>query len=210
MRPYRDPATFIARNMPLVAASPGVRIHMANPSSGLNRLLGDAAPAPYWAFAWAGGLALTRYMADHPSCVAGLRVLDFGAGSGLVGIAAAKAGAYAVTAAETDPVGVVAIGLNAAANAVRIDVVADDITRGPVPKVDVVLAGDVFYDAALAGAVSGFFDRCVAQGVRVLVGDPGRAHLPLVRLRELARYPVADFGEGAGAAGSSARVLAFA
>jgi len=209
MRPRRDPATFIARNMPLVAVAPGIRIHMANPSSGLNRLLGDDAPAPYWAFAWAGGLALLRYIADHSASVGGLRVLDFGAGSGLVGIAAAKAGAH-VTAAETDPIGAVAIGLNAAANGVRIDVVAHDITRGPVPEVDVILAGDVFYDAALAVAVAGFFDRCVAQGVRVLVGDPGRAHLPLARLRELARYTIADFGDSAGDSGSSARVLAFA
>jgi len=207
-----DPADHIRRNMPLIAlpSCPHVRIHTANAGSGLNRLLGDDAAAPYWAFAWAGGLALARYISDHPECVAGLRVLDFGAGSGLVGIAAARAGAYAVTAAETDPMGAVAIALNAAANGVRIDRVARDMTAGPVPEVDVVLAGDVFYDAALARTVTGFFDRCAAQGIRILVGDPGRVHLPLARLTECARYPVADFGRSAGAAGSVACVHMFA
>lgn len=197
-----DPVEFIKANMRLgpVPTLPEIRLYTAHPGSGLRRLLeGDAnAPEPqppYWAYVWAGGAVLARHVLDHPSIVAGRRVLDLGAGSGLVGIAAAKAGAREVTAAEIDRNGVAAIGLNAAANGTAIAVVGDDMTAGPPPVMDLILAGDVFYGQDVALRVIPFLDRCLAAGIAVLVGDPGRAYLPRSRLRLLAEYQVPDFGE---------------
>ncbi|KAA3450245.1 methyltransferase [Mesorhizobium sp. SARCC-RB16n] len=189
-----------------VPALPEIQLYTAHPGSGLRRLVDpeddgatdDEAPdpqPPYWAYAWAGGAVLARYVLDHPKIVAGRRVLDLGAGSGLVGIAAAKAGASTVIAAEIDRNGVAAIGLNAAANGVAITVVGDDITTGPPPAVHLVLAGDVFYGQEVTLVVLPFLDRCLAAGIEVLVGDPGRAYLPRSRLRLLAEYKVPDFGE---------------
>ncbi|TGQ96195.1 methyltransferase, partial [Mesorhizobium sp. M1C.F.Ca.ET.204.01.1.1] len=114
---------------------------------------------------------------DHPEIVTGRRVLDLGAGSGLVAIAAAKAGAAEVIAAEIDRNGIVALGLNAAANGVAITVIGEDVTAGPPPAVDLVLAGDVFYGHEVARRVIPFFDRCLAAGIEVLVGDPRRTDL---------------------------------
>ena len=122
-------------------------------------------------------------------------MLDLGAGSGLVAIAAVKAGARHVIAAEIDPFAVAAIRLNAATNGVGLGVIKRDITVGPPPDVDVVLAGDVFYDPAVSTRMLPFLDRCLAAGIDVLVGDPGRRDRPAERLRELAAYPVGDFGE---------------
>lgn len=203
-----DAAEFIKANMHLVPvpALPEIRLYTAHPGSGLRRLVepeddagADAdAPEPqppYWAYAWAGGAVLARYILDHPMSVAGRSVLDLGAGSGLVGIAAAKAGACEVVAAEIDRNGIAALGLNAAANGVAITVVDGDITGGPPPLVDLVLAGDVFYGQDVAARVMPFLDRCLAAGVEILVGDPGRAYLPRSRLRLLAEYKVPDFGE---------------
>jgi len=203
-----DAAEFIKANMRLVPvpALPEIRLYTAHPGSGLRRLVepeDDAgadvdAPEPqppYWAYAWAGGAVLARYILDHPMSVAGRRVLDLGAGSGLVGIAAAKAGACEVVAAEIDRNGIAALGLNAAANGVAITVVDGDITGGPPPLVDLVLAGDVFYGQDVAARIMPFLDRCLAVGVEILVGDPGRAYLPRSRLRLLAEYKVPDFGE---------------
>ena len=197
MRPARpDPAHFIRANLPLTEAPsrPDIRLHLATPSSGLSRLVGGEPLSPYWAFCWGGGLAIARHLLDHPDCVRGKRVLDFGSGSGLVAIAAAKAGARAVIAAEIDPLGTAAISLNADANDVVLEIVQIDLIDAALPDVDVVLAGDTFYDAALGARAADFLDRCLRAGIEVLVGDPGRAHLPLPRLRELARYPVGDFG----------------
>ena len=207
-RPHLDPVAFIKANMRLVPvpALPEIRVYTAHPGSGLRRLVdpeddADAddgtpePPPPYWAYAWAGGAVLARYILDHPMSVAGRRVLDLGAGSGIVGIAAAKAGAREVIAAEIDHNGVAAIGLNAAANGVAITVVDGDITKGSPPAVDLVLAGDVFYGEEVAERVMPFLDRCLAAGIEVLVGDPGRTYLPRSRLRLLAEYKVPDFGE---------------
>lgn len=207
-RPRLDAAEFIKANMRLVPvpALPEIRLYTAHPGSGLRRLVepegddeaGVDAPEPqppYWAYAWAGGAVLARYILDHPMSVAGRRVLDLGAGSGLVGIAAAKAGACEVVAAEIDRNGIAALGLNAAANGVAITVVDGDITGGSPPFVDLVLAGDVFYGQDVAARVMPFLDRCLAAGVEILVGDPGRAYLPRSRLRLLAEYKVPDFGE---------------
>jgi predicted nicotinamide N-methyase len=146
---------------------------------------------------------------DRPDTVAARRVLDLGSGSGLVAIAACKAGAMEVVAAEIDPFGLAAIGLNAAANGVNIRVVAGDITGEPAPAVDIVVVGDLFYEPALAVRVTTFLDRCRAVGVAVLVGDPGRKYLPTARLKLIAEYPTADVGEVESAAVRLARVFSY-
>jgi predicted nicotinamide N-methyase len=201
-----DPAAFIRANLPLVPvpAIPEIRLHKAQPTSGLWRL-GYSDP-PYWAHYWGGGLALARYILDRPDCVAGRRVLDLGAGSGLVGIAAALAGAAAVTAVEIDRHAIAALGLNLQANGVMAVIVHADILDGPAPDPDLILVGDLFYDAALATRVTAFLDRCLAVGIEALIGDPYRAFLPRERLRLLADYPVAETGNAAKPAG----VFAFA
>lgn len=205
-RPRLDPAAFIKANMRLVRvpALPEIQLYTAHPGSGLRRLVDPEDDAdddlsepqpPYWAYTWAGGAVLARHILDHPTTVTGRRVLDLGAGSGIVGIAAAKAGAREVIAAETDRNGVAALALNAAANGTAIAVIGHDITTGPPPAVDLVLAGDVFYGQDVALRVMPFLDRCLAAGIEVLVGDPGRTCLPRSRLRLLAEYKVPDFGE---------------
>jgi predicted nicotinamide N-methyase len=149
---------------------------------------------PYWAFAWAGGLALARHLIDHPALVAGCRVLDFAAGSGLAAIAAAKCGAAQVTASDIDPLAVVAISFNAEANGVAIpasitDLLAADSAFDPT-TLDVVLVGDVFYERDLAARAFAFLERCRAAGCLVLIGDPGRADLPVDRLRKVSGQAV--------------------
>ncbi|MFD2056748.1 class I SAM-dependent methyltransferase [Mesorhizobium calcicola] len=211
-----DPAEFIRANMRIVPVPslPEIMLYTPHPASGLRRLTDprqsadadddtveadeDEPQPPYWAYAWAGGAVLARYILDHPQTVAGRRVLDLGAGSGLVGIAAAKAGASAVIAAEIDRNGVAALGLNAAANGVTMTVMARDITDGPPPAVDVVTVGDVFYGQDVADRVMPFLERCLGTGIEVLVGDPGRAYLPRSRLQLLAEYKVPDFGHAKG------------
>ncbi len=135
------------------------------------------AALPFWAFAWAGGRGLARYVLDRPELVRGRRVLDFAAGSGLVGIAAAMAGAASVDAAETDPYAAAAIGLNAAENGVSITVSPRDIV-GSAVAADLVLCGDIFYDRAMTAAVLPWLRRLAFEGVEVIVGDPGRSYRP--------------------------------
>jgi predicted nicotinamide N-methyase len=147
-------------------------------------------PPPFWAFPWAGGQALARYVLDQPSAVRGRAVLDFAAGSGLVGIAAARAGAAAVRASETDPLAIAAIKLNAGVNRVRLDAALGDLLDSPPPAVELLLAGDVFYERALAGRLLPWLARARAAGTEVLVGDPGRAYLPRDRCTEVAAYEV--------------------
>ncbi len=193
---------FIAANLPLspVPDIPEIRLHKAGPQSGLRRLAARDPQfgSPYWAHYWGGGLVLARYLLDRPESVTGRRVLDLGAGSGIVSIAAAKSGAAEVWAADVDPYAMVAIELNGAANHVSIQPVAADLTKGEPPDVDVVCIGDLFYEAALAESVIAFLDRCLEQAMTVLIGDPWRAHLPTSRLRLLAEYTVTDFGENVG------------
>lgn len=145
---------------------------------------------PFWAFAWAGGQALARYVLDHPDLVAGRRVLDLAAGGGVVAIAAAKAGAAAVTAVEIDPTALAALAINAAANEVRVDARLGDVLDGPPPDADVVTAGDVFYSREMAERMLAFLARAADRGALVMVGDPGRAYLPRERLTPLATYAV--------------------
>lgn len=198
----REPARFISQNTRIEAVPglAGIRMHAAHEATGLWRIAAAGSddadpPPPYWAFPWAGGLALARYLLDTPEAVAGRAVLDLGAGSGLVGIAAMKAGARSVLAADTDPYAVAALGLNAAANGVALTVSGADLTAGPPPAVDLVLVGDLFYEEALARRVTAFLERCRAAEKDVLIGDPGRAYLPRERLRKLAEYAVPDVGD---------------
>jgi len=186
-------AAFIQARLPVtpVPGLPELCLHKADPASGVGRL-GDA--APYWAYWWAGGLALARHLLAYPDLVVGRRVFDLGAGSGLVGIAAARAGAAHVTASEIDVHAQTAIALNAARNRVTIAAIVGDCTAGPAPDADLLLVGDVFYAPDVAARVTGFLDRCVASGVEVLVGDPWRAPLPVERMALLASYEVAEIG----------------
>ena len=150
-------------------------------------------PPPYWAFAWAGGQALARYVLDNASDVAGKRVLDLASGSGLVAIAAAKAGAAPVVAADIDGFAEAAISLNGEANGVYVDVVVHDLldsAASATPRYDVILVGDLFYERDTAARAVVFLDRHAAAGARVLIGDPGRTYLPKERLTRLAEYSV--------------------
>ena len=151
---------------------------------------------PFWAAAWPGGQALARYVLDHPEAVAGRRVLDLGAGSGLVAIAALQAGASGVLASDVDPFSHTAIGLNAELNGVSgIEVVGDVLGEDP-PAVDVVLAGDVCYDREMTGRVLPFLGAAWLGGATVLLGDPGRAYVPREGLLEQAAYDVPDADGG--------------
>ncbi|WFE52778.1 50S ribosomal protein L11 methyltransferase [Micromonospora sp. WMMD1155] len=173
---------------------PEVRLHLAEDAivwwARMEATAGHALPAPYWASAWAGGQALARHLLDHPELAAGRRVLDLAAGSGLVAIAAALAGATQVIANDIDPYAVAAVTLNARANQVAVDAVGDDLLDRVDAEADLVVAGDVFYDRAMADRVLPFLERIAATGADVLVGDPGREHLPADRLTVLADYPV--------------------
>jgi predicted nicotinamide N-methyase len=150
-------------------------------------------PPPYWAFAWAGGQALARYVLDHADIVRGRRVLDLASGSGLVAIAAALAGAAPVVAADIDPYAAAAIAINAPANGVYVDALTQDPLDGPAPirpRYDVILAGDFFYERETAERALAFLDRQAAVGASVLIGDPGRAYLPRARLTRCQEYAV--------------------
>lgn len=188
----------IRSNFPVasVPSLPEIVLHTAGPKSGLWRLaeLDRDFATPYWAFHWGGGLALARHILNCPEIVAGRTVLDLGAGSGVVGIAAAMAGAKRVIAADIDRWAIAAIGLNSASNGVAIATILGDLTTGSAPDVDVIMAGDLFYAEDLARRVTTFLDRCLGSNIDILVGDPGRSSLPRSRLQPLAVYPGPDFG----------------
>jgi len=172
---------------------PEVRLYLAQDTTvWWARMEADAGAvltAPFWATAWPGGQALARYVLDRPMTVAGKRVLDVASGSGLVAIAVRLAGAAAVTANDIDPYALAAITLNATANAVVVSACPRDLLDGDGDDADVVLAGDVFYNDALAQRMWPFLQRAAARGARVLIGDPGRRHLPRERLTIAASYP---------------------
>lgn len=194
-----DPTAFITANLRLepVPSLPAILLYTAHPGSRLSRLVdpeNDAPPAPYWAYQWAGGLALAHHFTAHPGEVQGQRLLDLGAGSGLVGIAAARAGAT-VSAAEIDPNGRAAIALNAAANGVSITLIDLDLEDEPPPDIDLIAAGDVFYNVEVGKLMLPFLRRCRGAGIAVLIGDPDRRDLPLDQLDLVASYAVSDVGD---------------
>jgi predicted nicotinamide N-methyase len=166
---------------------PEIELHLVDDIVSLWRVTGEDAPPPFWAVAWLGGQALARYVLDHPGEVRGRRVLDLGSGSGLVAIAARLAGASGVLAADIDPFCATAIARNAAANEVSVEVTLDDLLSHDPPEVDVVLAGDVWYEQELAARVTTWLARSTA---RVLLGDPGRTYLPRDGWTELSAYDV--------------------
>ncbi|PZU86468.1 MAG: nicotinamide N-methylase [Shinella sp.] len=191
-----DPESFILANTSLMAPPhvPEIRLRLASEVHDLwlkteDDLKEIGLPPPFWAFAWAGGQGLARYILDHPETVAGKSVVDFASGSGLVAIAAAFAGAKSVLAVDIDPWARTAVRLNAAANGVSVDFSGDDFI-GQSLDVDLLLAGDVFYDRDFAAALVEWFTRLSAGGVTVLVGDPGRSYRPTERLEPLATYEV--------------------
>jgi predicted nicotinamide N-methyase len=181
-----------------VTLVPEIRLHQASEPIGVWQRTELAAgrtglDPPFWAFAWAGGQALARYLLDHPEAVKGRNVIDIASGSGLVAIAAAKAGAAAVTAYDIDPLAVAAIAVNGGANGVAVPAVCADVldTDDPAsPDIDVILVADAFYERDLADRVMRFLERGHARGADVLAGDFGRAYLPRDRLRALAAYDV--------------------
>ena len=172
-----------------------IRLHLADEVLPLWHAVQHAtddpdAALPYWAFAWGGGLAIARYLRDRPEAVAGRRVLDFASGSGLCAVAALKAGAASATGVDIDPFSAAAISLNARANGVRAAVIQRDILDEELPDVDVILAGDVCYEAGLADRAVTWLERARATGIDVLLGDPGRRYLPTDALVQLAEYEV--------------------
>jgi predicted nicotinamide N-methyase len=189
-------AAFVLANTVRSAAPlvPEVRLRLASEVVPLWELTEEemgaiGLPPPFWAFAWAGGQALARYVLDHPGEVRGRRVLDLGCGCGLVAIAARVAGAAAVTANDVDPFALAAAAINAEENGVEVEVSGDDLIGGDAGW-DVVLVGDAFYDRALAGRLEHWLGRLATRGATVLIGDPGRAYLPRERMRQLAAYDV--------------------
>jgi predicted nicotinamide N-methyase len=165
--------------------------------------------SPYWAFPWAGGQALARHVLDHPALVLRRRVLDFACGSGLVAIAAARAGAAEVSAMDVDPFCCAAVTLNAELNGVAIAFREESPLDLPLPDADVVLAGDVFYERALAAGAASWFAALAARGTLVLAGDAGRTYAPRTGFVELASYAVPTTVEIEDAPIRMARVLRF-
>jgi predicted nicotinamide N-methyase len=195
-----DRKAFIRANTRLkpVPHVPEISLHVADESLPIwekteEQLGAIGLPPPYWAFAWAGGQALARYVLDNASAVGGKRVLDLAAGSGLVAIAAAKAGAAPVTAIDIDAFSEAAVALNGEANDVYVDVTILDVLDHPAPaepRHDVILVGDLFYERDTAARALAFLQRHAAVGTRVLIGDPGRTYLPKERFTRLAEYSV--------------------
>jgi predicted nicotinamide N-methyase len=174
--------------------TPEIRLHLATEITPIwqaseAELAGAEVPPPFWAFAWAGGQALARHILDHPDLVAGKRVLDFGAGSGLVAIAAALSSARTVRAAEIDAIACAAIARNARLNNAEITILDEDVI-GLDPAADIVLVGDMCYEKPLAERLVRWLRREAAKGVLVLLGDPGRTYRPAEGLEALAHYDV--------------------
>jgi predicted nicotinamide N-methyase len=191
-----DPAAFIRENTVVEAAPlvPEIKLHLVHEitpvweatEKEMNEV--DLAP-PYWAFAWAGGQALARYVIDNPEIVAGKSVLDFGAGGGIVGIAAHMSGAARVLAADIDPFAAAAVTLNAEFNGVAIEISTCDLIDAE-PAWDVILAGDICYEGPVAARMEAWFRRLAGSGVRVYIGDPGRTYLPKEGLEKITAYAV--------------------
>jgi predicted nicotinamide N-methyase len=193
-----DKDAFIRANTRLrpVPLTPEISLYVADEAVPLwhktEEEIGEAGlPPPFWAFAWAGGQALARHILDHPDLVRGKAILDLASGSGLVGIAAMKAGAATVTIADIDAFACAAARINAEANGVDLSVTQDDLLSSTDPRCwDVVLAGDIFYERDTAQRAFDFLSGHAAKGATVLIGDPGRSYLPRDKLRRIADYSV--------------------
>jgi predicted nicotinamide N-methyase len=197
-REQSDFARFIAANTKLLAPPhvPEIRLHLAEESLPIwqktEEELGQMnVPPPFWAFAWAGGQALARYLLDHPDEVAGKTVLDLGTGSGLTAIAAKKAGARSVLAADIDPLALASVRLNALANGVAVATTNENLLDRPPAEFGVLLVGDLFYERDLACRVLDYLAAAGRGGARVLVGDPMRSYFPVDRFDRVADYEVA-------------------
>lgn len=199
------PAEFIRQNTGFSVPPhvPEIRLHLADDAHDLWHKTEDELEAiglqpPFWAFAWAGGQGLSRYILDHPELVAGKHVLDFATGSGIVAIAAKLAGAQNVVASDIDPFCEASVELNSKLNNVELCFALDDLIGNEIPHADIILAGDVFYDREMASQVLPWFHTLIARGKTVLIGDPGRSYLP-AGLKPLATYnvPVARILEDA-------------
>jgi predicted nicotinamide N-methyase len=175
---------------------PEIALHLADEITPIWKLTEEALqeiglPPPFWAFAWAGGQALARYVIDTPQVVAGRRVIDFASGSGLVGIAASLAGAKDVLCADIDAYCAGALALNGPANGVACDFTAEDLLDAAAPAwAEVILAGDICYEKPLAEKVLAWLAAARAAGATVLIGDPGRSYFPRTGLVKLAEYQV--------------------
>ena len=192
-----DPAAFILANTRLQAVphTPEISLWLADEITPIWRMteeeLGEVGlPPPFWAFAWSGGQGLARWLLDNPHEVAGKRVLDFATGSGLVGVAAMKAGAAGVRCNDIDPFCSAAVALNAKANDVSLDFTDADLLNSPPPAVDVICAGDVCYEKPMTERVLAWLALARAAGARVLIGDPHRTYFPKEGLDFLAEYQV--------------------
>lgn len=192
-----DRHDFIVGNTMLmpVPLVPEIALHIAHEAVPLwqktEEELGEIGlPPPFWAFAWAGGQALARYILDNPETVYRKKVLDLAAGSGLVGIAAMKAGATNVIAADIDRFALAAVSINAAANQVDIMACCEDLLNASPPDVDGILVGDLFYEKSVAERLMNWLETAASQGIDVLIGDPGRSYLPRDRLVSCASYDV--------------------
>jgi predicted nicotinamide N-methyase len=192
-----DAEAFVRGNTAISAPPlvPEIRLHLATEVTPIwqateESLARFGTPPPFWAFAWAGGQALARYVLDHPETVAGREVLDICSGSGIVAIAAAKAGAALIVAADIDPFAAASIALNATLNGVDVEIETRDMLDRTVMGWGVVLAGDVCYEVPMASRAIGLLRRIAARGRLALLGDPGRAYLPREGLIERARYTV--------------------
>jgi predicted nicotinamide N-methyase len=171
---------------------PEIKLHLAHEALPIWQKTEDelgeiGLPPPFWAFAWAGGQALARYILDNPKIVRGQSVIDIASGSGLVGIAAMKAGAASVLAADIDQFSMAAIDLNATLNSVEISRTNDDLLVNPPPHVNVILVGDLFYEKSVAEKCFAWLQQSNAQ---ILIGDPGRSYLPKSKLTQIASYAV--------------------
>lgn len=196
MNSILDRAAFIRAQTRLLATphAPEITLHLADEATELWQKTEDelgeiGLPPPFWAFAWAGGQALARYLLDHPALISGRSVLDFASGSGLVAIAAAKAGAAKVEACDIDDFALAAMQLNAQANGVELKIRNDDLI-GRDEGWQVVLAGDVSYERDMAQNVTDWLHGLSRRGALVLIGDPGRAYLDRQRLEVVAEYQV--------------------
>lgn len=197
MTGLEDPLAFIKAETAVrpVPHAPEILLHVADEAMDLwqkteEELEALGLPPPFWAFAWAGGQALARYILDNPELVKGKTVLDLASGSGIVAIATMISGASHCLAVDVDPFSAHAVKANSDLNKVSVESVTADITADPVPEVDILFCGDVFYEEPMTKKILPFLSRALAAGKDVFVGDPGRSYLPRERLEVLATYQV--------------------